>query len=202
MKPTTWTLWTDLESTGASTDLDEIIEVAMILTKADDLVEVDRFHTLVRPTIDGLVRLVSNPFVLGMHTRNGLLQEVIALPELGEPGLGWLDSAILSWLESIPEMNLADDTIHLAGSGVAAFDRPLINRLLPELADTLHYAPIDVGVMKRCWTMWTGSDITGDNAAKNHRAMDDVAGHLREAREFQHRFRVVRDVLANSREAT
>jgi hypothetical protein len=50
--------------------------------------------------------------------------------------------------------------------------------------------------------MWTGEAITGDNAAKNHRAMDDVEGHLREAREFQHRFCVVRDMLANSREAT
>lgn len=80
-------------------------------------------------------------------------------------------------------------TIHLAGSGVAAFDRPMINHNWPELAERLHYAPIDVGVLKRSWQMWAGQPISTDDANKTHRAMADVEGHLREARLFRDEFR-------------
>lgn len=202
MSRETWLLWIDIESTGIATDVDEIIEIACILTKAEDLDEIARFHTLVKPTPDGFVRLVSDPVVLKMHIDNGLLVELTELPDRGEPGLKWLGEAILDWLERLPEMNLADDIIHLAGSGIANFDRPMIRRWLPELDEALHYAPIDVGVLRRTWKMWAGEEVTGDNDAKIHRALTDVLGHLREAREFQYRWRVVRDVLANQRQAT
>jgi oligoribonuclease len=202
MSGDTWLLWIDIESTGPDVETDEIVEIACILTTSKTLVEAGRFHALVKPTPGGFLRLVSDPVVLKMHIDNGLLIELTALSERGETGLEWLDNAILDWLERLPvTINLADDVIHLAGSGVAAFDRPLIRRLLPELDAALHYAPIDVGVLRRTWKMWAGQDITGDNAAKNHRAMSDVEGHLREALEFQHRWKVVRDVLANARQA-
>lgn len=188
----TWLLWIDCESTGLNTDVDEIIEIACILTHADSLDEVGRFHALLRPSPEGLMRLVSNPVVLRMHTRNGLLLELAELPS-SEDADDVLDAEIEVWLRRYVDDR--EDTVHLAGSGVAAFDRPLIQRLLPAIDSYLHYAPIDVGVLKRTWKMWVGHEITGDNEAKNHRAMDDVAGHLNEARAFRERFKVVHETL-------
>lgn len=193
---TTWLLWCDLESTGLDTDLDEIIEAAFILTKADTLEVVGRYYSLVTPTDIGYRRLMSTPKVLEMHTKNGLLNHLANVSEDYRPPISKLDVRVCDWLELSPEFDLrSDDTVHLAGSGIANFDRPLIRRLMPDLDAKLHYAPIDVGVLRRTWKMWTGSDVTGDNDAKNHRAMSDVEGHLREARAFRERFKVVDEVL-------
>jgi oligoribonuclease len=194
---TTWYLFCDLEATGKETDVDEIIEAAFILVRADTLEEVDRFHALVPPTPEGLLRLVSNPVVLEMHTKNGLLLELAKLPTEGRPvGTAWLDEALVNWVELDNHVTVdRGDTLHLAGSGIANFDRPLIRRLLPNLDSLLHYAPIDVGVLKRTWKMWCGYEVTQDNANKNHRAMDDAAGHLNEARAFRERFKVVHETL-------
>src|SRR5690349_7060804 len=122
-----------------------------------------------------------------MHADNGLIADLVK---------GWGRTVGPAFLEfengMMTRLNpLTGSTIHLAGSGVAAFDRPMINRFFPRDAKRLHYAPIDVGVLRRTWKMWTGADITGDNEAKAHRAMADVEGHLREARAFREAFRRV-----------
>lgn len=194
---TIYYLFTDLEATGLDTDVEEIIEAAFILVHADTLVEIDRFHALVPPTPPGLQRLVSNPKVLEMHTRNGLLLELAKLPTEGRPtGTEWLDEALVNWVELDNHVTVdRGDVLYLAGSGVAAYDQLLIKRLLPNLASLLHYAPIDVGVLKRTWKEWVGYEVTQDNANKNHRAMDDVTGHLNEARAFRERFKVVDEAL-------
>jgi oligoribonuclease (3'-5' exoribonuclease) len=78
--------------------------------------------------------------------------------------------------------------VHLAGSGVAAFDKPFPARHMPRLHGMLHYAPIDVGVLHRTWRMWTGTDLVTVNQDKTHRALDDARCHLAEAAAFQRLF--------------
>ena len=78
--------------------------------------------------------------------------------------------------------------VHLAGSGVAAFDRPFLARHMPQLHAYLHYAPIDVGVLRRTWQMWTGNDLVTVNQDKTHRALDDARCHLAEATAFRRVF--------------
>lgn len=180
----TYLLWVDLETTGLDLVDDEILEACFILTDSD-LNTQWQAHTTFQPSKKGWDRLTSNEFVRNMHADNGLIGDLVK--KWGRPvGPSFMEfeNSLLNKLNP-----LVGSTIHLAGSGVAAFDRPLINRDFPRVAKMLHYAPIDVGVLKRCWQMWIGSDITDDNAAKTHRAMSDVEGHLREARAFRHAFR-------------
>lgn len=178
----TWLLWCDLESTGLSTERDEIIEAAFILTDTA-LNELASYESLVLPTLKALGRLNASEFVLKMHTDNGLLAE---LDEGRAPYLRYVEAGV--W-RLVSQHVTAGDTIHLAGSGVAAFDRPMIRKHMPALDKLLHYAPIDVGVLRRCWRMWTGQDISVDDERKTHRAMADVEGHLNEARLFRAAFK-------------
>lgn len=178
---TTYYLWADVESTGINLEQDEIIEIALILTRADTLAEVGRYHSLVQPTEAGLLRLVQTPAVIRMHTKNGLLLELIEQDAAARRDIAAVDMEISDWLELNTEVNIADgDVVHLAGSGVSEFDRPLIRRLMPDLNDLLHYRSIDVGTPRRMVQAWLGRELTPDNERKPHRAALDVLGHLRE----------------------
>ena len=184
-------LWADLESSGLDVKHDEIIEAAFILTDTD-LNEVWRAEYVIPPTMAGMTRLRDNAVVLNMHRANGLLAEVAYLRSIS------MDRKVPAQvdIDVVAKMRAAGvavgDTVHLAGSGVATFDREMIKHWMPETSALLHYATIDVGVIKRCWTMWTGGDdITGDQVAKRHRAMSDIEGHLNEARAFRAAFRLM-----------
>lgn len=177
-------LWIDLESTGLDTSVDEIIEVGVILTDLDHAV-IREFHTIVIPSDSGWHRLAGNPFVANMHQVNGLADELIT--RSSEPGLG-IEDAQQHVLDLIETAGLSDALFYIAGSGVASFDRPMVNRLMPQVAAKLHYAPIDVGILRRTYKMATGSDLVSVNQDKTHRAIDDVRCHLAESIAFRQMF--------------
>lgn len=178
---TTYLLWCDLETTGLSATQDELLEAAFILTDSD-LNEVGFVHGVMEPGPMGLKRLMGTPVVRKMHTDNGLIMDVLQGPT--KTALNVQDEVI----NLLDAYTTEGDVIHLAGSGVAAFDRVILTEYMAPVMQRLHYAPIDIGVLRRTWHMWTGRDITKDNSAKNHRAVDDVRGHLREARAFREVF--------------
>lgn len=177
----TFLLWCDLETTGLSATQDELLEAAFILTDAD-LNEIGSVHGVLEPGPFGIKRLMGTPVVRKMHTNNGLIMDALR----GETKTVLnIQNEVINLLDAY---TVEGDVIHLAGSGVAAFDRVILTEYMSPLMQRLHYAPIDIGVLRRTWRMWTGRDITEDNAAKNHRAMDDVRGHLHEARAFRDAF--------------
>jgi oligoribonuclease (3'-5' exoribonuclease) len=186
---TTYLLWCDLETTGLDLKADVILEAAFILTDSNLDAKMQSHH-LFPPSQAGWDLLLANEFVRKMHAANGLVAELVS----SGSRLDWqAENAIRDHdveLEGAISRHLEDgDTLHLAGSGIAAFDRPLIDRDFPLVSHLLHYAPIDVGVLKRTWQMWAGQPISTDDANKTHRAMADVEGHLREARLFRDEFR-------------
>jgi oligoribonuclease len=184
-------LFTDLETTGLDPSRDDIIEAAFLLTTTN-LTVIHDMRVLVRPGTSALDRLLANDDLVRMHTVNGLLRAlgvtarrapdkfadgVRSLPHAQDPVLGMLHSR-----------SIRPGHVHLAGSGVAAFDRPFLARHMPRLHGLLHYAAIDVGVLRRTWQMWTGADLVTANADKTHRAMDDARCHLAEAEAFRRVF--------------
>ena len=77
----------------------------------------------------------------------------------------------------------------LAGSGNAAFDRPVLNQWMPELVSWLAYYPFDIGVDRRVTKILAGQDVinipsasAGFGDAKVHRAWNDVQAHIEEAK--------------------
>lgn len=170
-------LWVDLETTGSDKEADEIIEIGAIVTDFD-YVEAGRYHAVCLPSDVGLARLRNNPVVLKMHTANGLLADL----EAGRGvSLEAAEDDMVLWLR-----DYSDHQLMLAGSGVGHFDRGFITRDMPALSAKLSYPNLDIGVVRRflalAGVLPAKSDKTGK---KNHRAFDDIALHLAEARQYR-----------------
>jgi oligoribonuclease len=191
MPTDTHLLFTDLETTGLDPAHDEIIEAAFLLTTTD-LTVLAETEMLVRPSPAALHRLLADDQVTGMHTRSGLLRDLRAadrpVPAADTAHATSLRDAEQRVIDLLHAHSVRAGQLHIAGSGVAAFDKPFLARHMPRLHGLLHYAPIDVGVLRRTWSMWTGRDLVTVNQDKTHRAMDDVRCHLAEATAFRRLF--------------
>lgn len=193
MPVVTHLLWCDLETTGKDVGVDEIVEVGTILTDTD-LTVIAEYEDIAVPSLHGRDRINSDPFVKAMHERSGLLSDIDTAVGDG-PWPSALDRPRLLTVveqqitEMLAEHGVATGQVALAGSGVGHFDLAFVREHLPGVAEKLTYWTIDVGVLRRAYQMWNGSDLSTANTSKTHRAMDDVHCHLTEARAF-------RDVLA------
>lgn len=181
-------LWVDLEATGLDFDQDDIIEIGAILT-TPELVELDRFHAVIRPSDAALARLLVSESARSFHEANGLLKDCTDgdNPSVYRDLTG-VEDALLRFLDShdVPSSIRATS---VCGSGVGHFDIPFLTRRMPRLMRRCRYfAAVDVGVLRRSYQMWTGERLSTANEGKNHRATTDIACHLEEARAFRSLF--------------
>ncbi len=175
--------WIDLESTGTNEHVDDIVEIAMIVTDMS-LQPVMQYTEVIQPEHgDWYDRMRSIDAVFDMHTKNGLIED---LQSGVAPDLFSVDREIVSILK---EMEIREKAIMLAGSGVGHFDARFIRHHMKYLSKHLAYPVIDVGVMRRFVRDVVGRpDMIpneGDGSIKTHRAMDDIKLHLEEARYYR-----------------
>lgn len=190
MPDPTHLLWLDLETTGTHEAIDQVIEIAVILTDLE-LTEVTRNSNLVPYDYDGALRLAGNDYVRQMHQTSGLIDDLGRRSNGFNPDSGVEHEVRWSMLRSA-EKELRAQLVYagaqphcvmLAGSGVSHFDRRFLRTQLPDLERQLAYPSIDVGVARRMADMWgTLSGVPDFNSGKTHRAMADVTCHLDEAR--------------------
>ena len=176
-------LWVDLETTGLDLDEDEIIEIGAILTDAD-LNVLTEYEEVIPPTEKGLERILHSAPVRKMHDANGLLDGI----EKATLGQRTRDAAVVELDRTLYRIlqnhNCEQGHVLLAGSGVGPFDRQFVRRHMPLTNRYLHYAVLDVGVLRRSFELWTEVPPC-DLDELNHRAMDDVRNHLAEGRYFR-----------------
>lgn len=173
-------LWTDLETTGSDLETNRIIEIGCCLTDYK-LNVLGSFSAVIGEP--ARVMLITDPVVIDMHTKNGLIADLKTGKGVTEYEA---EEAIIQMMKSL---GLRKHEIALAGSGVQHFDRPYIARDMPRLNSWLKYFTIDVGVMRRVLGIIGREDLTLDTKGKNHRAFDDAQLHLNE---MEH----IRDALA------
>lgn len=178
-------LWLDLETTGSDEDRDEIIEVGCLMTDSqlNIIDEFPEYSRTVTPSKDALLRLLETKVVRDMHTANGLLTEVLDQKSIDHSPRS-VEQDLMSRLAAIqPKFR----QVMIAGSGVGHFDRRFINKYWPDIDRYLHYAPFDIGNIRRAFKAW---DIPIPTSAegKNHRALDDAKLHLEEARAYKAMF--------------
>ena len=164
-------VWMDLEMTGLDHTSDVIVEIATLITD-DDLNIVAEGPDLVVQASDGALAGM-DPFVVDMHTRSGLLEQIKA----SELTLEEAGAATLKFIKDhVPEPR----SVPLCGNSIGT-DRRFLAAYLPEIEEYLHYRSIDVSSVKELVKRWYPSVDKGRPQGKgSHRALDDIRASVAE----------------------
>jgi len=164
-------VWMDLEMTGLDHTSDVIVEIATLIT--DDELEIiaEGPDLVVHATGEQLAAM--DPFVVEMHTRSGLLDQIrasaITLEEAGAATLAFIK-------EHVPE----ERSVPLCGNSIGT-DRRFLDAYLPDIENYLHYRSIDVSSVKELVKRWYPDvDVSRPRGQGSHRALDDIRASIAE----------------------
>lgn len=163
-------VWIDCEMTGLDLAVDELVEIAVIVTDSQ-LTPLDPgIQMVIKPHQSALDNM--GDFVREMHTNSGLITEIdggVSVEEAQAKVLEYLDGLV-------PEGSKPP----LAGNSVGT-DRAFLVRYMPQLESRLHYRTIDVSTLKELARRWQPRVYFNAPAKRNgHRALDDIRESMRE----------------------
>ena len=163
-------VWIDCEMTGLDISIDELVEVAVVITDYD-LVPVDPgFSIVIKPDQSAFDNM--GDFVLNMHKESGLLEEI--------PNGVALADAEYAVNEYILKFVPTPQTAPLAGNTIGT-DRTFLAKYMPRVDAHLHYRNIDVSSIKELSRRWFPR-VYFNAPAKDggHRALADIRESIRE----------------------
>lgn len=168
-------VWVDCEMTGLDVTLDEICEIAVVVTD-QELNEVDPgLQIVVKPSRKALKNM--GEFVTNMHTESGLIEEI--------PNGVSISTAETQVLEYIKQWIPEERSAPLAGNSIGT-DRMFLNRQMPSLDSFLHYRNIDVSSIKELTRRWYPRVyFQMPKKTGNHRALADIKESIRELRYYR-----------------
>ena len=170
--------WIDLEMTGLDPAKNVIVEIATLITNNDLEIIAEGPSLVIQATEDDLAKM--DPYVIEMHTRSGLLNEIqnseVTLEEAGKATMDFLRSHIDK-----------EKTVPLAGNSIGT-DRRFLAQWLPDIENFLHYRCVDVSSIKELAKRWF-PEILVDAPKKEggHRAMDDIKASVKELEFYRSR---------------
>jgi len=164
-------VWMDLEMTGLDHTSDVIVEIATIITDDDLEILAEGPDLVIHQPDDVLARM--DPFVVDMHTRSGLLDQIKASTiSLDDAGAATLEFIKLH----VPE----PASVPLCGNSIGT-DRRFLAAYLPDIENHLHYRSIDVSSIKELVKRWYPDiDTARPRGQGSHRALDDIRESIRE----------------------
>lgn len=164
-------VWIDLETTGLDNKKDNILEIAVSIADLRDPFNVkEAYHGVFFMPDD--VHDTLDPFIIDMHTKNGLLVECAKSRLLSK-------DAEAALLKLIPEIEDKDDRPTLAGSSVH-FDHAFIKNEMPKLSKRLSHRHYDVSALKLfCQSL----GMPKFKKAQAHRAKDDILESIAHGKE-------------------
>jgi oligoribonuclease len=168
-------VWVDCEMTGLQVEVDEICEIAVVVTD-QELNEVhEGLQIVIKPGRKALKNM--GEFVTKMHTESGLLEEMPKGIDIRAAEAKVLDY-IKQW---IPE----ERTAPLAGNSIGT-DRMFLNRQMPNLDSFLHYRNIDVSSVKELTRRWYPRVyFQMPKKTGNHRALADIKESIKELKYYR-----------------
>jgi oligoribonuclease len=163
-------VWIDCEMTGLDLSVDELVEVAVVITDYD-LQPVDPGLSLViKPDQSALDNM--GDVVTAMHTESGLIDEI-------PHGMSLADAEfrVLEYIQRfVPTGNQAP----LAGNTIGT-DRAFLNKYMPRVDAWLHYRSVDVSSIKELARRWFPRIyFNAPTKAGGHRALADILESIRE----------------------
>ncbi|MDQ0575642.1 oligoribonuclease [Agromyces albus] len=163
-------VWIDCEMTGLDLDVDELVEIAVVITDYD-LTPVDAgLSIVIKPDASALESM--GEFVRTMHTESGLIEEIPNGVSVAEAEYEVLEYV----LKHVPDEQKAP----LAGNSIGT-DRAFLTKYMPRLDAHLHYRNVDVSSIKELAKRWYPRAYF-NSPAKNggHRALADILESIRE----------------------
>mgnify|MGYP002718157060 FL=1 len=167
-------VWIDCEMTGLHPQVDELVEVAVLITDAELNILDEGIDLVIRPSAAALEQM--DPFVRDMHTTSGLLSELAEGLEL--------DDAAARVLEYIAARVPAGKGL-LAGNTVGQ-DKLFLARYMPAVVDHLHYRIVDVSTVKELARRWyPRAYYQAPAKTGGHRALGDIKDSITELRYYR-----------------
>lgn len=156
--------------TGLDLEVDELVEIAIVVTDFDLTVLDDGLSIVIKPDPSALENM--NDFVRNMHTVSGLITEI--------PNGISLAEAEFKALEYVQRFAPVAGSAPLAGNTIGT-DRSFIAKFMPRLDNHLHYRSVDVSSIKELARRWYPR-VYFNAPAKNggHRALADILESIRE----------------------
>jgi oligoribonuclease len=163
-------VWIDCEMTGLDITIDELVEVAVVITDYD-LVAVDPgFEIVIKPDRAALDNM--GDFVTAMHRESGLLDDIPNGVSLADAEFA-VNEYILTFVPTPQSAPLAGNTI--------GTDRTFLAKYMPRVDAHLHYRSIDVSSIKELARRWFPR-VYFNAPVKDggHRALADIRESIRE----------------------
>ena len=163
-------VWIDCEMTGLDPSIDEIVEIAVVVTDFELRPLDPGFHIVVKPDASALENM--GDFVTEMHRSSGLLEEI--------PNGVSAAEAEFEALEYIQRFVPIEGRAPLAGNTIGT-DRMFLAKYMPRLDRYLHYRNVDVSSVKELAKRWYPR-VYHNAPAKDggHRALADILESIRE----------------------
>jgi len=163
-------VWIDCEMTGLDLAVDELVEVAVVVTDFELNILDPGLTVVIKPDQAALDHM--SEFVLNMHTESGLIEEI-------PNGIGLAD-AEFAVLEYILKFVPGGKQAPLAGNTIGT-DRAFLAKYMPRVDSHLHYRSVDVSSIKELASRWYPR-VYYNAPPKNgsHRALIDILESIRE----------------------
>lgn len=163
-------VWIDCEMTGLDLAVDELVEVAVVVTDYELQPLDDGFTVVIKPDQTALDNM--GEFVTNMHRESGLLDEIPHGKSLAEAEYEVLEYI----LRFIPD----ERTAPLAGNTIGT-DRAFLAKFMPRVDSHLHYRSVDVSSIKELARHWYPRAFFHSPVKHGgHRALADILESIRE----------------------
>ncbi|WP_121149283.1 oligoribonuclease [Microbacterium sp. AG1240] len=163
-------VWIDCEMTGLDLDVDELVEIAVVVTDFDLRILDPGFSIVIKPDDSALASM--SEFVTDMHRSSGLLEEI-------PHGVSLADAEFHA-LEYIQRFAPVEGKAPLAGNTIGT-DRMFLAKYMPRVDRWLHYRNIDVSSVKELSRRWFPRAYFHAPAKDGgHRALADIRESIRE----------------------
>jgi oligoribonuclease len=161
----------DLEMTGLEPQRHVIVEIATLITDDHLNIVAEGPDLVLHASLEQLAEM--GPFVTEMHTKSGLLPQIIASTITVEEA----QARTLDFLKQhIPEAG----SVPLCGNSIGT-DRRFLQEYMPELEAFFHYRNVDVSTIKELARRWNPAVLDAmPEKETTHRALDDIRESIAE----------------------
>lgn len=163
-------VWIDCEMTGLDLEIDELVEIAVVITDFELRPVHPGFQIVIKPDDSALEHM--SEFVRAMHSTSGLIDEI-------PHGVSLADAEFQA-LEYIQRFVAQEGKAPLAGNTIGT-DRMFLAKYMPRIDHWLHYRNVDVSSIKELARRWyPRAYIHAPAKGGGHRALADIRESIRE----------------------